>query len=45
MARERERIYIYMGIPCPVIPGYPLCYEPLHIKGKGEILLLRYIYI
>ena len=44
--RERERdnvyIYIYMVIPCPVIPGYPLCYEPLHIKRKGEILLLRY---
>ena len=46
--RERERdnvyiyIYIYMVIPCPVIPGYPLRYEPLHIKRKGEILLLRY---
>ena len=48
--RERERdnvcvcvyIYIYMVIPCPVIPRYPLRYEPLHIKRKEEILLLRY---
>ena len=40
--RERDNVYIYMVIPCPVIPGYPLRYEPLHIKRKGEILLLRY---
>ena len=38
--RQRESIYIWAFLA--LLPGYPLCYEPLRIKRKGEILLLRY---